>query len=133
MSLTLIYHRLLYNFYSSFNLQSYTYTLSSTSTIQQTMTTIFSAKSTDEFNDFMSYLSGKPLPPPRKETPVAAAPPTARAAPARQSSTVAKPAPTRHASSTNKKSSSASSSSTLDEISLAHLHFNPKLRNSVRA
>jgi hypothetical protein len=34
-----------------------------------TMTTIYSAKSTDadEFNDFMSYLSGAPLPPPRKE------------------------------------------------------------------
>jgi hypothetical protein len=36
---------------------------------QQTMTTIYFTKSTDadEFNDFMSYLSGAPLPPPRKE------------------------------------------------------------------
>jgi hypothetical protein len=52
------------------------------------MTTMYSAKSTDEFNDFMSYLSGKPLPPPRKETPPTVAPPPARAAPARQSSTI---------------------------------------------
>jgi hypothetical protein len=101
---------------------------------------LYSAKSTDEFNDFMSYLSGKPLPLPRTEAPPTVAP--ARAAPARQSSTivtrqnstavVAKPVTTQHASSTNKKSST-SSSSTLDEISLAHLHFNPKLRNSIRA
>jgi hypothetical protein len=111
-------------------------TPSSTSTIQQTVTTMYSAKSTDEFNDFMSYLSGKPLPPPRTETPPTVAPPPARAAPARQSSTVtvANPVTTHYyASSTNKKSSTTTSSSTLDEISLAHLHFNPKLRSSIRA
>jgi len=92
----------------------------------------YSAKSTDDFNDFMSYLGGAPLPPPRKEEASAAAP--SRPAPARQSSTVAvaKPAPVARRGSSS-GSNKSNSSSTLDEISVAHLHFNPKLRNSIRA
>lgn len=93
----------------------------------------YSAKSIDDFNDFMSYLGGAPLPPPRKEASAAA---PSRPAPARQSSTVAvaKPAPVaRRGSSSGSNKSNSSSSSTLDEISVAHLHFNPKLRNSIRA
>lgn len=94
----------------------------------------YSAKSTDDFNDFMSYLGGAPLPSPRKEEASAAAP--SRPAPARQSSTVAvaKPAPVAsRGSSSGSNKSNSSCSSTLDDISVAHLHFNPKLRNSIRA
>jgi hypothetical protein len=93
---------------------------------------IHSAKSTDDFNDFMSYLGGAPLPPPRKESSSSSPPARALAtAPSARASVVAKPAPVaRRGSSTGSTKSSASS--TLDEISVAHLHFNPKLRNSIR-
>lgn len=109
--------------YETIHILSHTHATTTTTTMN------YSAKSTDDFNDFMSYLGGAPLPPPRKVASYSAAP--SRPAPARQSNTVAKPAPVARRGSSN--GSNKSSTSKVDEISAAHLHFNPKLRNSIRA
>jgi hypothetical protein len=97
---------------------------------------IHSVKSTDDFNDFLSYLGGTPLPPPRsKESSSSSSTPPARAAAlatAPSARVVTKPAPVARRGSSN-GSTKSNASSTLDEISVAHLHFNPKLRNSIRA